>query len=82
MNITSNSIQRIDAHKVPCKPKTGFRVLRHLGLKDIQRQEQSHGGAGTDLNQKAPAAIFGTQRVEHDRVLSEFGVIEDYQFRL
>ena len=78
----TDALERRDAGKVPRVPEFRLGVLRHLGLKDVERKEQRHARTAARPHQETAPSIFPAQRVQDYGILTELGVVEYYQFSL
>ena len=73
--------QRMTRSEISCGIESRLRRFCNICLKDIQRQKKGHQIFSSTAHKKTTPSIVSAKSVDDDRIFSEFGSVENYQFR-
>lgn len=83
VEIVAYRVEGMPAGQVPCRIECGTACFRHIRLKYVQGQKEGRLHFGTHaLHHKTAPPVIAAQRMEHHRIFSELGGVEDDKFRI
>jgi len=80
-HVAADPEERVAGDQIPGCKQCGFVGLDDIGLQHVQRQEKRHHGfLSRSLYKKASPPIFPAQGMDDERILTELGGKENYEF--